>query len=102
MRRRDLDRWVLPPIFLGEVRAAGARLSASCPVCRHTSWLDPAVLVQPDDIGLIELGRLLRCGGCGRRGGCGAVPEVEPWVRWLRRTRQISRLPWNQAFIPED
>lgn len=91
-----------PPILMGEVRAAGAMLGGHCPICPRTFTMDPNALSLPDDADMARVSAALKCTGCGRRGGIDVGPHSEPWIKWLRRTGQRERVPWNGAFVRDE
>lgn len=92
-------RWNLPPVLVGELRAARVPIFVHCPSCSRSSLIDPALHSFPDDADLARLSRALKCEGCGRKGGISAVPDSASWIRYLRASGQTDRLPWHAPFV---
>lgn len=98
MRRKGSQ---LPPILLGEAKAASPTIIAECPVCRHKVELPSATFSQADTTPLAEISRRMRCTGCRRLGGVTLHPIPRDWVRYLRQTGQGERLPFYAAMMPD-
>lgn len=94
----------LPPVLLGDVRAAGVPIRASCPHCQHSALISTDRFGHlPDTLELPALGHMgIRCTDCGRRNGISIGADPVPWVQHLKRTGQWHRLPFYGAMIPED
>jgi len=75
-----MARLRLTSILLGEVRAARLDLFADCPVCGHREYVKAEELPLPDEFDMKEIGRRMRCTGCGRRGGIDICPDTRSWV----------------------
>lgn len=89
----------LPPVLLGEVRAAGIEVEAYCALCMHRAVIPAEKLAaMPDDTVLDTLARRTRCTGCNRTGGHGVVPAPQAWIAYLRKTGQDHRLPYWACF----
>ena len=74
-------------------------VDATCPLCRHTATLDPNDLRLPNSTNMNTFGHAMRCTGCNRKGGINVYPVPKEWVRHLRATVQMHRMPWFSAMM---
>lgn len=85
----------LPPVYLGEVRKLGIAVSFRCCICGSSKDIDPHTLPHPDERTMADLVDVARCLTCNRvRGGISVGPEMKPWVKHLRATKQEDRIPY--------
>ena len=74
---------VLMPITLDDIKNSKRPIVATCKGCGRVAVIQPRGLRRPGDTDVIEIGRLLRCTGCGHLGAT-AYPQT---TRCLRQGR---------------